>query len=296
MTPRVSVVIPAYEAASFIEDTLACVAAQTFKDLEVCLVDDGSKDATFAVAEAALKRLGLRGTAKRQPNKKIAATRNAGVALATGEFVAFLDADDSWLPTKLERSLAAFDRDPTIDFVCHDETVSRDGAVLRTARYGRALNGLYERLLFEGNAVSTSAVVVRRAKLAEVGGFREDPRFDTVEDYDLWMRLAKVSRFHFLHEVLGDYRLAEGSASSRAKYHHDNLVSLLSDHFAALPVRSPLRERARLASVSRATARALLERGDAAGALGYARDAAMIWPFHWKNPATVALCALKRLA
>lgn len=292
MTGLVSVVIPNHNYAAYVGDAVRSVHAQRDASVEVVVVDNGSTDDSLDV----LRQFGDTIRVVVQSNLGQSGARNAGVLAARGEFVAFLDADDSWLPTKLERCLAAFDRDPTIDFVCHDETVSRDGAVLRTARYGRALDGLYERLLFEGNAVSTSAVVVRRAKLAEVGGFREDPRFDTVEDYDLWMRLAKVSRFHFLHEVLGDYRLAEGSASSRAKYHHDNLVSLLSDHFAALPVRSPLRERARLASVSRATARALLERGDAAGALGYARDAAMTWPFHWKNPATVALCAIKRLA
>lgn len=292
--PAVSVVVPAYNAATFIAGTLECVASQTFSDLEVTVIDDGSSDGTADVAHAALSRLGLRGAVHRQENKKIAAARNAGIARSSAPLVAFLDADDSWLPAKLERVLDVFTRDPAVDLVCHDETVSRDGKVVRTARYGRELDGLYERLLFEGNAVSTSATVVRRAKLAEVEGFRENLAFDTVEDYDLWMRLAKVSRFHFLHEVLGDYRLAEGSASSRAVYHHDNLVNLLRDHFAALPARDEARERRRLASVSRAAARALLERGDAPAAAVYAWRALRGAPLDWKNAATVALCAAKR--
>jgi glycosyltransferase involved in cell wall biosynthesis len=293
--PAVSVVIPAYNAASFIGGTLECVAAQTFKDLEAVVVDDGSTDGTAAAARAAFARLGLRGSVHEQENKKIAGARNAAIARSSAPLVAFLDADDSWRPEKLERVLAVFAEDPAVDLVCHDETVSRDGKVVREARYGRALDGLYERLLFEGNAVSTSATVVRRAKLEQVGGFRENPAFDTVEDYDLWMRLAKVARFRFLHEILGDYRLAEGSASSRAVYHRDNLVSLLQDHFAALPLRDPARERRRLASVDRAAARALLERGDAKAASGYAWSALRAAPLDWKNAATVALCAAKRV-
>lgn len=294
--PAVSVVVPSYNAASFIAGTLECVASQTFKDLEVTVVDDGSKDGTAAAARSALKRLGLRGQVHEQENKKIAGARNAGIARSSAPLVAFLDADDSWLPHKLERVLAVMKADPSIDLVCHDETVSRKGKVLRTARYGRALDGLYERLLFEGNAVSTSATVVKRAKLAEVGGFREDLRFDTVEDYDLWMRLAKVSKFHFLHEVLGDYNLAEGSASSRAVYHRDNLVSLLLDHFSKLPVRDAKREARRLATVDRAAARALVDRGDARSAMPYAWSAFAASPLDWKNAATVVLCALRRVA
>lgn len=297
MAASVSVVIPAYNAAEFIAGTLERVAAQTFRDLEVVIVDDGSRDATAETAEKALKALGLQGRVHRQSNKKIAAARNAGIAQSSAPLVAFLDADDIWLPRKLELCLEVFRREPATDLVCHDENIVRDGTLVSVRRYGHPLDDLYGRFLFDGNAVSTSATVVRRAKLDEVGGFREDLAFDTVEDYDLWMRLAKTSRFFFLHEILGEYRLHLGSASARAVYHHENLRSLLLDHFAALPAatRDAGRERRRLATVDRSCAKTLLDQGDAAAAGPYARRALSAAPLQWKNPAVAALWALKRL-
>ncbi|MBI5597104.1 MAG: glycosyltransferase [Elusimicrobia bacterium] len=297
--PRVSVVIPCWNAAAFIEDTLATVAAQTFRDLEVVAVDDGSSDGTREAVERFLRSSGLRGRCIRQENMKIAGARNTGIRAAEGELVSFLDHDDLWFPEKLETVLREFDAHPGTDLVCHDENVVRDGKLVRVSRNGPACERLYERLLFEDNALSPSATTVRKAKLFEVGLFREDPRFNTVEDYDLWMRLAKVCRIRFLPVVLGEYQLVERGASNRIVYHNTNLEHLLRDHFAAFPDPGPgtrLRMRRRLGKMCRSASRLLLGQGDLEAAGGYARRALAEYPLDWKNWALMGLWTLKRLS
>lgn len=292
--PRVSVVIPAWNAEGFIRRTLDTVAAQTFRDYEVIVVDDGSSDDTKLVVERFLREKGLRGRCIKQANKKIAGARNTGIREARAELISFLDHDDLWFPEKLARTLAEFDAHPEADLVCHQENVVKDGKFLHVTRNGPWVEDMYESLLFDGNALSPSATTVKRSKLLETGLFREDPEFNTVEDYDLWMRLAKVCRMRFLDEVLGEYQLVERGASNKIVYHNTNLERLLRDHFKGVPDAEG-RKRRRLGVMCRSAARLLMAQGDLATAGGYARRAVAESPWDWKNPATLALWALKRL-
>jgi hypothetical protein len=115
---------------------------------------------------------------------------------------------------------------------------------------------MYEKLLFGGNALSPSASVFKKAKAMAIGGFRENPEFNTVEDYDFWMRFSRVGKFHFVDRVLGEYQMVERAASRRVQYHHANTEALLQDHFTTYLREHPgwqtrLRIRRRLASVYR---------------------------------------------
>ncbi len=292
--PRVSIVVPAWNAAAFIEKTLSTVAAQTCNDFEVVVVDDGSTDATKAVVEGFLKDKGLRGRCIKQENKKIAAARNAGIRAAEADLIAFLDHDDLWFPEKIAKVLTEFDAHPDTDLVCHQENVVKNGVFLRVTRNGPWAENMYEHLLFGGNALSPSAVVVKKSKLLEAGLFREEPEFNTVEDYDLWMRLAKITRMRFLNEVLGEYQLVERGASNKIVYHNTNLEHLLIDHFKNFPDSDP-RKRRRLGAMCRSAARQLMEQGDFEAAGTYARRAAVECPWDWKNIAVVGLWAARRL-
>jgi glycosyltransferase involved in cell wall biosynthesis len=263
----VTVVIPAYNAAGFIERTLDTVGAQTFTDYEVVVVDDGSTDGTHEVVERWLARSGLRGRAIRQENKKIAAARNTGMRAARGRFIALLDHDDLWRPEKLAAVMAEFERRPDADLVCHNEDIVKDGVVLRTSRNGPEAPDMYERLLMRGNALSPSASVFKKEKALSIGGMREDPEFNTVEDYDFWMRLSQVARFHFLDRVLGEYQLVERAASRRVEYHHGNMEALLRDHFRTRFGERPslvdrLRMARRLSSVYRSALGQLMTHGE----------------------------------
>jgi glycosyltransferase involved in cell wall biosynthesis len=231
--PKVSVVIPAYNAAKFIDKTLDSVRAQTFTDYEIIVTDDGSKDETQSVVEAYLKKHALAGRCLRQENKGIAAARNTGIKAAQGALVALVDHDDFWAPEKLAKSLAAFAAHPEAVLVGHRMTVTRDGRALWVASRGPCRLAPYDYLLLVGNAVSPSSVVFLREKALSIGGFRENPEFNTVEDYDFWMRFAKVGPFYFIDEVLGEVPLNENTASTRVEYHHTNTLALLRDHFAA---------------------------------------------------------------
>ena len=292
--PRVSIVIPAWNAAPFIEKTLSAVDAQTYRDFEVIVVDDGSTDDTHSVAVRFLQDKGLRGRCIKQENKKIAGARNTGIRAGEADLIAFLDHDDLWFPTKLEKVMTEFDAHPDIDLVCHQENVVKDGVFLRVTRNGPLVENMYEHLLFEGNGLSPSAVTVKKSKLLEAGLFREEPDFNTVEDYDLWMRLAKITRMRFLDEVLGEYQLVERGASNKIVYHNQNLEHLLRDHFRNFPD-SDMRKRRRLGAMCRAASRLLMEQGDLAAAGTYARRAVVECPWDWKNIAVVGLWAARRL-
>ncbi len=294
--PRVSIVVPAWNAAAFIEKTLAAVAAQTFRDFELVVVDDGSSDDTKLVVDRFLREKSVRGRCIKQENKKIAGARNTGIRAAEADMIAFLDHDDLWFPNKLERVMAQFDADPSADLVCHDENIVKDGKFVRVSRNGPLVANMYERLLFEGNALSPSATTVKKAKLLEAGLFREDPRFNTVEDYDLWMRLARICRMRFLPEILGEYQLVERGASNKIVYHNTNLENLLRDHFKNFPnpdAGTRARMRRRLGVMCRSAARLLIEQGDLAPAGAYSRRAVAECPWDWKNLAVLGLWAAK---
>jgi glycosyltransferase involved in cell wall biosynthesis len=297
----VSVVVPAWNAAAFIEKTLDSVRAQTYKDYEVIVVDDGSTDDTQRVVDAWLARHRVPGRCIRQENKKIAGARNTGMRAARGRWIALLDHDDLWRPEKLAVMMAEAQAHPEADLLCHNEDIVKDGAVVRTSRNGPAVDGMYERLLLVGNALSPSASVFKRDKALEIGGMREDAQFNTVEDYDFWMRLSRVAKYRFVDRVLGEYQLVERAASRRLEYHYGNLECLLRDHFRshfgerpALGARLAMRRR--LGGAFRAALGELMKHHENPELqASYARRMLAQCPWDPKNLARAAAWALRRL-
>ncbi|MBI5625581.1 MAG: glycosyltransferase [Elusimicrobia bacterium] len=298
---RFSVVIPAYNAASFLAATLDSVRAQTFTDYEVIVVDDGSKDGTHRAAADYLSRHGLKGQAILQENKRIAGARNTGMRAARGEFIALLDHDDFWHPEKLSLVAREFDLHPGTGLVGHHIAVTKDGKPVRVIRKGPAVSAMYESLLLEGNAVSPSAAVFRRDKALEIGGFREGPEYFTIEDYDFWMRLSKVAPFRFIDRVLSEYPLAETSASARVGFHHELLEKLLrrhfQEHFGPQPgLMDRLRMKRRIAAVYRSALGQLLEtKGSPAEAREYALKMMAEFPLSPKNLVRLGQWGLSRV-
>jgi glycosyltransferase involved in cell wall biosynthesis len=184
---QVSVVIPAYNSAEYIAETLDSVLAQTFSDYEVIVVNDGSPDTHLL--EQALAPYQQRIRYIRQENRGPSAARNAAILEASGKYVAFLDSDDRWLPSHLEAQLRLFEKDPTLGLVYADGIVTVEGAPVRTCfqinRQHRPVT--FESLVREDCTVVTSATVARREALLEAGLF--DERFRHCEDFDLWARI-----------------------------------------------------------------------------------------------------------
>ncbi len=235
--PAVSIVIPTYNHAQFLRQALESVRAQTLTDWEAIVVNNFSEDDTLAVADSfgdpRIRLVNFRN------HGVIAASRNEGIRLAAGELIAFLDSDDHWHPQKLARCVAAIAGE--FDLVCHGENWTSENAPPRKMYYGPAAHAAYARLLFNGNCISTSAVVVRRQSLLRVKSFREEPAFVTAEDYDLWLRLARDgARFGFVHEILGEYRMHGGNASKALLRHLEAELAVVNDHFATLAPAGPL--------------------------------------------------------
>lgn len=175
--PSVSVLIPAYNAAECVSTAIRSALAQTAPPAEVIVVDDGSTDRTADTVAAFGKQVRLR----RQKNAGPAAARNHAAREATGEWLALLDADDAWLPEKLERQLAYAD-DPSVGVI---HCWGPPGG-------GPAPEQITLESLWEKNCIVNSSVLVRRTAFQEVGGFDEDRGLISVEDYNLWLRLLSA--------------------------------------------------------------------------------------------------------
>jgi glycosyltransferase involved in cell wall biosynthesis len=187
-TPRVSIIIPSYNTASLIATCLDSVFAQTFRDFEAIVVNDGSPDTVQL--EEVLQPYQDKIVYIRQENKRAAGARNTAIAQARGEFLAFLDSDDSWLPDHLAAQMKLFDEDPSLGLVYSDALLISDGA--REQRFTDKCPSRgtadFEALLMERCQVSVSTVVVRKAAILKAGGF--DESMMRCDDYDMWLRTA----------------------------------------------------------------------------------------------------------
>jgi len=204
--PHVSVIIPAYNAEAFIAETVNSALGQTYSDLEVIVVDDGSKDGTVA----ALAPFGHRIRVHQQANGGVARARNTGAGLATGTLIAFLDADDLWLPEKLERQLA-FSSAP-MTFTDRFNFGSRGDLPAVQSEVTPMRGGdLFVALMREGNFITNTSVVMRRALFEKMGGFFTG--LNGTEDWDLWIRIAEHHEIGFVPEPLVRYRFHPGGLS-----------------------------------------------------------------------------------
>lgn len=211
----VSVVIPAYNATAFIEPTLMSAIGQTLQPREVIVADDGSSDDTVAlVRHLGVANSGVPVTVVANVHAGPGAARNAGIRAASGEWIAFLDSDDFWLPQKLEAVAVAVGKQPDANIFCHaEEHVHLDGSAM-PFDYG-ALHDpskLLVRQLYRRNLFSTSAVVCRRSLLFDHGMF--DETLMSSQDYELWLRLAPHMKPVWISEVLGRYVERRGNITS----------------------------------------------------------------------------------
>jgi glycosyltransferase involved in cell wall biosynthesis len=206
----VSVVVAAFNAAEYIEETCLSVLHQTWRNLELIVVDDGSTDGTGAIVET-LASTDARVRLLRQANRGVAAARNAGIDASSGEYLAVLDADDLWDPTKIERQVTRLEEvGPRTGFVyCWWVWIDVKGRVLdRSPRWrveGPGLEKLVE-INFTGN---TSVPLFRRASVVDAGGYDETLRargYQGSEDWDLALRIAEHEEIAVVPAVLVGYR------------------------------------------------------------------------------------------
>jgi glycosyltransferase involved in cell wall biosynthesis len=230
--PRVSIITPTYNAAKYLPAAIDSVLGQTCTDWELIIVDDGSTDNTRSLVASYLPILGEKLRYLYQSNRGQSAARNAGLQVAKSEFVATLDADDLWLPTRLARGLAIMDRCSHVGLV-HSKVARVDihgdivGYFDFPAKYqaGKIAVNIYDR---RANILSPT-VLLRRQCLEVVGFF--DETLAATEDRDLWFRIAERYEVAYIDEILAHLRRTPGSASSDASRVLKAQLSFVRKHY-----------------------------------------------------------------
>jgi glycosyltransferase involved in cell wall biosynthesis len=234
--PRVAVIVICYNLEEYIGDCIRSVVGQTARNLQIVVVDDGSTDASWPIIRE-LAAEDPRIVAVRQANSgRPAGARNAGLRVADGEYVCFLDGDDLYEPEKIERELRMFASHPELDVVFHDmHLVGRDGKArgslyLRDVDYVRQAGpalvpsgtdcylgtpGFYRFMTTRITGIHTSTIMVRRSAIeAEGGAFSCEPDIDLADDIDMWFRLARRRNVGYVDLPLSSYRQHSGGLTN----------------------------------------------------------------------------------
>jgi glycosyltransferase involved in cell wall biosynthesis len=277
-TPSVSVVIAAYNMAQYVEQAVRSVLTQTYADLEVVVIDDGSKDDIAAVMRKFAGDDRVRFLP--QENQGQPKAKNAGIKAARGKYIAFCDADDLWEARKLERQLPHFENAAV--GVVYSATATIDGGGAKTGEIsGRGPSGYVLPQLFVKNFVPFGTAIVRRSVLDSCGMF--DESFAMGIDWDLWLRVARNWQFAFVDEPLYLYRVWPGQMSKnwKGRYEHSFRImrKFIDKHPQALP-RKVIRRAYADSYVQQGICYAILEK-DRRRALGEFWRGAKTDPFFW---------------
>ena len=229
--PTVSVIIPTYNNAAYLAEAIESVIAQTFRDIEIIVINDGSTDQTDQVMSAYLNRV----VYIRQTNLGPSAARNRGITQAQGKYLAFLDADDIFLPNKIDLQISFLEAHPEIDLVYSDGVrfkINRGRkTTLPLSTTGdlfiiRSAPDQYVFHLMIHNIFPIDTVLIKRECVVKVNGF--DETLTAFEDWDFWFRIAEQFRITFVDGEVVNYRVTPGSNSSDAPriYHEARKVLL----------------------------------------------------------------------
>ncbi|MBF2018259.1 MAG: glycosyltransferase [Rivularia sp. T60_A2020_040] len=229
--PVISVIIPAYNAAKTIQETVMSVLNQSFSNLELIVINDGSQDSTLEVLST-IKDSRLQVFS--YENAGVCMARNRGIERASGEFISFLDADDIWTPDKLEAQLTALEKNPQagvayswVDYIDEYGNFFHPGNPI-------TINGsAYEKMLVQNILENGSNPLIRREALTEVGGF--DPSLTLAEDWDMWLRLSERYDFVTVPSVQILYRTSSRSASTNIVKMENSCLKLIEKSFKNAP-------------------------------------------------------------
>ncbi len=218
--PQVSVIIPAYNAEKYLAETVQSVLCQTFTDFEIIICDDGSTDATASIAksinDSRVKYLC-------QKNSGVSTARNKGAEIASGKYLAFLDADDLFQPENLAKKFSLLEKDKSLALVFADCNVI-DGSGRPTGEIlaGKDDHILHNLLLWNGTVIpGPSSILITREAFEQSGGF--DPQFSTAADQDFFFRIAHKHKCARVPEVLTSYRKHDSNM-------HMNIEVMERDH------------------------------------------------------------------
>jgi glycosyltransferase involved in cell wall biosynthesis len=201
--PLISIIIPTYQSAQFLPQSIESILNQTFKDFEVIVVDDGSTDSTSEVLNNYIPQIRVIS----QKNQGPSIARNTGIRASSGVFLAFLDADDFWISDKLEKQIRLLEENYELGLIFTNALILYNqiskGTIFDLVT---PKSGWVEKDLFQINFMPMSTILVRRSCLERVGLF--DENLPPCEDYDLWLRISHLYPVAFISEPLAYYRIS----------------------------------------------------------------------------------------
>lgn len=232
---KFSIITSTYNSMRFLPKAVDSVLSQTFDDYEYIIVNNGSSDDTAAYLDKMIHETNKNiKVITLEENAGISGGRNTGINEAKGEYICFLDADDLWLPRKLEIINNAIKEYPEIDVFCHWEYFEKEGD-RKQIKYRDVDNkDAYLDLLFNGNCLSTSALSVRTTLMKDIGGF-DECLISGEEDFDCWLRLAHAgAKFLTVKETMGVWLIRNDSVSAKHISHTEAVLKMLKVHFDLL--------------------------------------------------------------
>lgn len=218
-----SAVIPTYNRAQYIPETIESVLGQTYENIEILVIDDGSTDDTASV----VRHFGSRVRYVWQKNGERGVARNHGLRLANGEFISFLDSDDLWVPRKVEAGVDFLRSNRNVGLVYGDAMViDAEGRGTRIIR-ARGPSGQVTGKLLEDNFVIMPTHLARTSLLREIGGFRGQREIAGSEDWEAWVRLSLITDFAYIPEVMAKYRMHAANSMNDAVAMRRSMCSAL---------------------------------------------------------------------
>jgi len=214
--PKVSVIIPTHNRADILREAITSVLSQSFSDFEIVVVDDASRDNTSEVVRAIddqrIKYL------RHETNRGVALARNTGVLNSTGQYIAFLDDDDEWLPDKLKKQYDLLEGSPVIVGVVHTGSFAVDVSSRKILRQltPTKRGKIFDEMFIQNSIAPTSTFFLRRECFERVGLF--DVKLEFGEDFDMWLRIAKEFQFEYIEEPLVKFSVSNNKSSLSANY------------------------------------------------------------------------------
>ena len=226
-----SVVIPTYNQADLLNIAIESVLSQYFKNFEIIIIDNYSTDHTSEI----IKKFEDNKVVHKKIHNEgiIAKSRNEGIKVSKGEWIAFLDSDDWWYKERLQVIFEFIQNNNSFQVICTDELINdKITNKKKIWKYGPYTNNFYKHLLQNGNCISTSASTVNKKFLIDKNiFFNENNDFITAEDYEFFLHIASnEGKFKFLHKVLGEHVFHEKSASSNYIKHKKAIISVVKHH------------------------------------------------------------------
>jgi glycosyltransferase involved in cell wall biosynthesis len=205
--PKVSIIIPTYNRANFIGETIQSILNQTFQDFEIIVVDDGSTDNTKKIIDGFIKQSEKIKYLYQNHCGRPSIPRNYGFKISTGKYLAFLDSDDLWLPKKLEKQINVLEKNINVGFVdCKNIIINEFGSEIKGSYKFPIYNGDVFRELLKSNIILTpGSVIIKRDVIEKIGNF--DESLLSLDDWDLWIRISKYYGFAYINEPLFKYRV-----------------------------------------------------------------------------------------